>query len=100
MKQLTEAELAMFEQAGGRADPQLIPGSKDFSGYRITNSFGDVPGAMDTVSDLGGVAPQVGGRRRQRRQTRRNRSAKRNRRSGRFLLNLRLRVSSRQRHRS
>lgn len=98
MKELTPAELAMFEQAGGRADPQLIPGSKDFSGYRVTNPFGDVPGAMDTVSDLGGIQSGGARYRRKKRQTRRRRSLRRNHGRGRFSLNLR--ISMKRRHHS
>lgn len=100
MKELTEAELAMFEQAGGQADPQLIPGSKDFSGDRVTDSFGNPPGAMDTAEDLGGVQRGGARRRSKRRQTRRRRSSRRMRGKGRFSLNLRISMKRRQRHRS
>lgn len=95
MGKLEGPELERIEYATtGRADPKFVVDSS-LDGSRITNPFGDPPGAMDTMADLGGV--QGGGARRLRRKTRRRRSLRRSR--GRVLLNLRLRVSSRQRHR-
>ena len=105
----SEDELARWEeQFGGSATPQLVPSSRiALEGERITGPFGELvtgPGQTGAPSDLGGVAPQMGGARRRRPATRRRRQQRirnQNRRSRRgfnLSMSLRIRTRSRSRH--
>jgi hypothetical protein len=102
MVQLKDSDLKLLEQIGGSEDPQLIPGSSLFEqGERVTMADGRPITSLAEKSldfDLG--IPQAGGARRSRRSrkrlTRRRRSV-RGKSRGKYLLNLHLRISSRQR---
>lgn len=99
MKELLDAELAMFEQAaGGLPDPPYVVPAYDVfgKGARTVDKFGVPVSSRDAsrTEGSGDVIQTGGARRRQRRATKR-----RGRGKGRYSLNLRLRVSSRQRQR-
>ncbi len=94
-QRLSDAELALLEQFGGSAAPQLVPSSRiALEGERVTDAFGNPPGAAadGQLGQVGGVRRRRATRRHRRRQQRRTRGRNR------LVMNMRLRIRARSRH--